>query len=379
MEDCMNSSLITKLVVCSLVLGASAFALAAEDAAPPQDAKVLRFASRHVPYYPNSTFTVILDKRHPTPSGFYREIEVRRDSASQLLSGVSNFILDEATGNIWVGTVGRLPTGGLDAKSDALKASISSFLPEMLMRNMQLKATVDWNVPQASASTLLPFNLVVDTGYGTYLRFGAVTIDGSLIVMGDLMPFDEDPVAYRKALFESSDFVIWDHRSGSATAAIVEFSDLECPACRVKWPLINSSLKKHGAALDHGMVSYPLPSIHPWAFRAATAAWCVAEQDPVALIGFKEVFYGMQREMENGLVTPTSIDFVLGRDLDEATFRQCYLKAPSLDAVHGQMQFGRSLGISSTPTYFVDGWLVQVPDPSWFEAFVDKIVAGEEP
>ncbi len=375
----MESSLITKLMVCALIMSAAAFGLAEEEKAPPQDAKVLRFASRAAPYYPGSTFTVILDERHLTPSGAYRMIEVRRDAASQILRGVMTFVLDETTGYIWSGTVGRLPIGGLDAKPDELKASISSFLPEMMMKNMMVKATVDWDVESSGTSTLLPFDLVVDTGYGYYRRAGAVSIDGSLLVMGDSMPLEQDPVAFRKALFESSESVIWDHRSGSAVAAIIELSDLECPACRTKWPLIKNAMNKHGAALDHGMVSYPLPSIHPWAFRAASAAWCIAEQQPSALIEFKELFYGMQREMENSLVTPTAVDFLLGHDLDEATFRQCYLKAPSIDAVHAQMELGRRLGIASTPTYFVNGWLVQVPDPSWFGEFVDGVIAGDEP
>jgi protein-disulfide isomerase len=167
--------------------------------------------------------------------------------------------------------------------------------------------------------------------------------------------------------------------SGNEAVEIVEFSDLECPACKGKWPIINMVLKKHQNEVRHGMVSFPLTSIHPWAFRAATASWCIAVQNPHALASFKETFYALQREMEISLVTPTAIDFIAGRGLDEGTFRECYLRAPSIDGVLRQLSLGYGLGLNATPTYFVNGWRIQVPDGSWFPAFVDRLAKGEEP
>ena len=127
------------------------------------------------------------------------------------------------------------------------------------------------------------------------------------------------------------------------------------------------------------MVSFPLTTIHPWAFRAASASWCVAQQDPHALIPFKETFYALQREMEVSLVTGTSVDFTVGRGLDEGRFRECYLRPPSIDAVHEQLSLGQIMGVASTPTYYVNGWKIQVPDGSWFPALVERLLRGEEP
>jgi protein-disulfide isomerase len=119
--------------------------------------------------------------------------------------------------------------------------------------------------------------------------------------------------------------------------------------------------------------------IHPWAFRAACASWCVALQDPQAMIPFKNTFYDLQREMEVALVTGTSVDFVVGRGLDEGTFRECYLRPPSINAVHQQLSLGQIMGVSATPTYYVNGWKIQVPDGSWFPAMVERLIKGEEP
>jgi protein-disulfide isomerase len=173
---------------------------------------------------------------------------------------------------------------------------------------------------------------------------------------------------------------MWDTESDAASKLdIVEFSDFECPACKGKWPLVKQSIEKHGNAVRHGMVSFPLTTIHPWAFRAASASWCVAEQSPSSLISFKETFYSLQREMQVSEVTPTSIDFVAGNGLDETAFRSCYLREPSLDAVHRQMSLGQVMAVRATPTYFVNGWLIQVPDDTWFPDFLETLLRGEEP
>jgi protein-disulfide isomerase len=143
--------------------------------------------------------------------------------------------------------------------------------------------------------------------------------------------------------------------------------------------MLKDELKEHGSALRHGMVSFPLTAIHPWAFRGASATWCVAEQRPDLLTSFKELFYSLQRDMEVSLVTPTAIDFVAGNGLDEDAFRACYLKGRSLDAVHGQIALAHRLGVNSTPTYFFNGWMVQVPDALWFPDFVNRLVGDGSP
>jgi protein-disulfide isomerase len=143
--------------------------------------------------------------------------------------------------------------------------------------------------------------------------------------------------------------------------------------------LVEKVLESKAGTVRHGMVSYPLTTIHPWAFRAASASWCIAEQDPQKLIPFKETFYALQRDMSVSEVTPTSVDFVAGHNLDEAGFLACYLRDDSIAAVHRQMALGNALGVRATPTYFVNGWMVQVPDNPWFSDLVEQLAKGEEP
>ena len=247
---------------------------------------------------------------------------------------------------------------------------------------MNMRVRLSWDEPYgATAGAIIPFTLVVNTGYGEYDKPVAVTADGRLFVMGAAMPFDEDPVAFRRALFADSESVVWDTHGGSEAKKIeiVEFSDLECPACRAKWPMVENVLEANGSAVRHGMVSFPLISIHPWAFRAASATWCIGEQDPEKVIPFKELFYDLQRDMEVSLVTDTAVDFVVGQKMDEEIFRGCYLRGSSLDAVHRQLALGHRVGVNATPTYFVNGWMIQMAGQEWFPGLIARLAAGQDP
>ena len=368
-------------IIFALMMTFAPFTGAQEDNGPEPAPKVMRFVQRALAWYPNSQFQLVSNTRFHTPSGSYRFVEISRICASQLLTGKPTMLVDENANTIWLGSVGELPPfQSAGAGPEALRSFLSKFLPEALKSSMGMKVEVEWDAGPRRPGALIPFYMKVDSGYGNYRRQAAVTVDGKYLVMASEMTLDEDPVAYRRRMLADNDFVIWDTAAGGkVTVDVVEFSDLECPACKGKWPIINMVLQKNADSVRHGMVSYPLTMIHPWAFRAASASWCVALQDPEALIPFKKTFYGLQREMEVALVTGTSVDFVVGRGLDEGTFRECYLRPPSIDAVHGQLDLGQTMGVSATPTYYVNGWKVQVPDGSWFPAMVERLIRGEEP
>lgn len=361
-------------------LVAAAAGHAADGPPPVQDPAFLRYVEGAISYYPNSSFRIISNERGRTPAGAYRLVEVERVCASDHLTGSTTVVVDDVADMAWFGSAAKLPA--LDAELDpaALRTFVTDFLPGALRGSMRLNATVDWSEPPCRAGALLPFWLKIDSGYGEYRRAAAVTADGAYAVMGPVYPTNVDLVRFRHELLRSSDLVIWDRVADeSAPVSIVEFSDLECPACRHVWTQIKEALDGAGGRVKHGMVSFPLTTIHPWAFRAASASWCISAQGPSLLLPFKELFYDLQTEMEISQVTPTARDFVAANGLDEGTFNDCYLKQPSLDAVHRQLTLGQQLGVMATPTYFVNGWLVQGPEPAWFPGMIDRLAAGEEP
>lgn len=369
------------MTAATLCVAAGVSGATTADPLMKQDPDVLRWVERAIPWYPGSVFEIVADTTTTTPSGAYRVVRVKRTCENKILTGEPSVVIDTATGLAYLGPVGELPFDQTGASPRQLRPFLESFLPEVMQQNMNMKIRVSWDVPEgASTGAVIPFHMVVETGYGVFDKPVAVTADGKLLIMGSAMPFAGDPVAIRRELFRASDVVVWDH-AGDPTAVveIVEFSDLECPACKARWPMVKQALESNRGAIRHGMVSFPLTSIHPWAFRASSATWCVGVQKPEQLISFKELFYQLQREMEVSLVTPTATDFVVGSGLDEATFKSCYLKRESLDAVHAQLELGHRVGVNATPTYFVNGWMVQMPTEEWFPELVARLARGEEP
>ncbi len=370
-----------KLMPIAVLMTVSASVLAGTAVQPPklpeQDPTVLHFVQRAAPWYPDSAFTIVNDRRVMTASGSYRLIAVKRTCANRYLTGVRGWVIDEVTHTMWAGVVGTLPP--VPQVSSNLEGFLKSFLPGALQRSLRMTAKVVWKTGGRPSGALIPFLLKIDSGYGTYLKPAAVTADGRRIVLGSPYPLGSDPVAYRRKLLEKSPLVLWDHPGHHAKVEIVEFSDFECPACKAKWPLIAETLKKFDGTIRHGMVTFPLTLIHPWAFRAASAAWCVARQDPGKLIPFKEQFYSMQREMDVSQVGPVAKDFVAGHGLDVQAFSACFLEQPSLNAVNGQIGLAQDLGVMATPTYFINGWQIQMPAKDWFLPLIQRLIAGQEP
>ncbi len=363
-----------------LVIGmTAAVAVAQAPPVPEQDPELLRFVERAVGYHPESSLQLTEDKRTPTPSGSYRTTVVERSCPVKFFSGPIRVVIDEGTATAWLGPLAALPAASEGLDLAQLRPYLESTLPDLLEKSLRLKAKVDWDAGGARAGALIPFHLRVDTGYGEFRRLVAVTADGQYMLLGYALPYDRDPVGFRRQLLLESPDVSWDRPPNGAKAEIVEFSDFECPGCKAKWPVIAEVLQKHGEAVQHGFAAFPLTTIHPWSFRAASAGWCVARQQPALLNPLKELFYSLQKEMEVAEVTETTLDFATAHALKEEGFKSCYLKAPSLDGVHAQMALGHRLGVQATPTYFVNGWMVQVPETSWLEPMIASLLAGQEP
>jgi len=376
MRLCLPKTLILTLVVVHTLLGS--VGAADEVELPPQDPQAVTFLQRALPWHPDAELKILEDSITLTPEGSYRFIKAERSCENKFFSGVRGMLIDQATGTAWIGNIAVLPQE-YKAAGLSLTAFLDEFLPKAIETGMKMETTVEWTSDVAERGALIPFTLRLKSGWGEFRKPVAVTTDGRYLVLGDCSPYDQDPVAYRKELLRHDKRVVWDHGADGAKLEIVEFSDFQCPGCKAKWSLIRTAIETYGGDLHHGLVSYPITSIHPWAFRAACACWCIAQQNPTLVTPLKELFYSLQSDMTVLDVTPTAHDFAVGQGLDEQAFDACYLEDPSIDGVHEQIELANILGVNATPTYFINGWRVQMPDESWFNPMLERLVSGREP
>ncbi len=135
----------------------------------------------------------------------------------------------------------------------------------------------------------------------------------------------------------------------SATVAVIEFSDFQCPYCgrfaRETWPSIRKSYVETGKVL-FAFREFPLESIHKAALQAAEAAECAGEQN--SFWKMHDLMFADQAHLD----VPALVARAHDSGLDVAQFSKCL--ASSVDArVKADEKTGVSLAVAGTPTFFL--------------------------
>jgi len=108
--------------------------------------------------------------------------------------------------------------------------------------------------------------------------------------------------------------------------------------------------------------NYPLVEIHPWATHAAVDANCLAAQNNDAYWDFADYIHANQREVSNEKTPAARVDaldkmtMLQGQkhNVDTVKLQSC-LKAQDEGAVKASMSEADAIGVSATPTMFING------------------------
>jgi protein-disulfide isomerase len=149
----------------------------------------------------------------------------------------------------------------------------------------------------------------------------------------------------------------------SAKVVVVNFDDFECPYCsRMHQVLFPEILKEYGDRVTFIYKDYPLAEIHPWAIHAAVDANCLATQNPDAYWDFADYIHANKREVD-GQNTPAArfdaidkMTILQGQkhNLDAGKLQAC-IKAQDENEVRTSMKEADDIGVSATPTLFING------------------------
>lgn len=231
------------------------------------------------------------------------------------------------------------------------KETVDGFMHHMLGYDPNVK----WSILGIKESEVPGMALVVmrvGEGEGRMTQL-FVSADGRHAIMGEALPFGADPFAdVRERLQrEAKGPAIGD---ANAPVTIVEFGDLQCPACKAVQPKIDQLLSEVPSArlvFQH----YPLEKLHPWAFKAATYAQCVSERKPRAFWTFIRAIYDNQLDITEANVDAKLKEFANASGLKGEEVAGCALTEGPKAQVRAAMELGKSLGITGTPMLFVNG------------------------
>jgi protein-disulfide isomerase len=159
-----------------------------------------------------------------------------------------------------------------------------------------------------------------------------------------------------------------------APITIVEFSDYECPFCQRWYQEVWLRLREEYA--DQVRLVYrdfPLTN-HPNAIPAAEAANCAGEQGKY--FQFHDLLFGGSR----GLSNESYLAYAQQIELDQQEFKTCLDERRYQSEVDADLQWAVELGVSSTPTFFINGIpLIGAQPYEVFKQVIDLELAGKIP
>ncbi|HEX2523570.1 MAG TPA: thioredoxin domain-containing protein, partial [Terriglobia bacterium] len=164
-----------------------------------------------------------------------------------------------------------------------------------------------------------------------------------------------------------------DRRIGSdrAPITIVEFSDFQCPYCRQSVRILKALRQLYGERIRIVYRDYLGPT-HPYALQAAEAARCAGEQGK--FWEYHDLLFDRQSSGKGWDFTLLAKE--LG--LQPHAFDSCLHSGRFREQISKDLQDGLKLGITSTPTFFINGRPVVGAQPlANFQALIDRLLARQ--
>ena len=333
------------------------------------------FARASLSYAPGTAISITEITPGTTPAGPYQAVRVERTSLKPDAKDNFAMLFDAQAGTVAAGLLFPLPATDPAVTPGTLPLFVQQVIPQALTNWLGAKVKVPWPMSPAKPGAVVPLVASVETGYGAMQMPLAVSADGKYLMIGSTWPVAQDPRVVRREILDHAE-VQWDPGHETAAVKVVEFSDFQCPGCKLGWSNVKPILTRFGGKVRHGIVTFPLVSLHPWAFRAAVAGYCIGQVWPERVVELKEECYRLQDTLDLKSLDDVVLGFLAANGLNKETFLGCYLKDPSVDAVLRHLDLGYRLGVLGTPTFYGGGEALPWAEPEWFEKRLDAIIAA---
>ena len=176
---------------------------------------------------------------------------------------------------------------------------------------------------------------------------------------------------------DSSAQVVRDDSQRLSTAedgkvTFVEFLDYECEACGAAYPAIEELRETYDGQVTFVVRNFPLHNNSEAAARAAEAA---ADQSKFAemysMLFETQAEWGEQSDSKEELFFQYGED--LGLDMDR--FREVYDDPATLAKIEQDQADGQALGVTGTPSFFLNGEKMEISSFEDLTAQIDKALA----
>ena len=203
---------------------------------------------------------------------------------------------------------------------------------------------------------------------GRYVVFSGT--DRSKVVVGTIEDVTADPFAEVMKKITIKGNPVKGPKDAKVT--IVEFSDFQCPYCaRAHKTLSEQVLKEYGDQVLVVYKNFPL-GFHKWAEPAAIAGECAGEQDQDNFWVLYDYYFNNQQQLNEGNIKEKSLEALAETKIDKDKWNDCYDNKKTADLVRADMEEGKSVGVTGTPAFIINGRFLSGAQPfPKFKAVID--------
>lgn len=156
-----------------------------------------------------------------------------------------------------------------------------------------------------------------------------------------------------------------------AKIVVYEYADFQCPACASYNPIINQLLSEYDGKVKVVYRFFPLTGIHQNALisgQAGYAAWKLGKFKEM-----KDLLFSKQKDWEE-LKDPTEVftSYAQIAGMDEAKFLEIMNSDEAKNAVKAGETEAISLGLNSTPSFFVGNKQIAPNGLAGFKTLIDS-------
>lgn len=159
--------------------------------------------------------------------------------------------------------------------------------------------------------------------------------------------------------------------SKDAPVTIVEFSDFQCPFCKNATATVKQVVDKYEGKVKLVFRDFPIATLHPLAPKAHEAARCAADQGK--FWEYHDILFDRSPRQSPDDLKKYADEL----KLDQTAFAQCLDSGKQQESIGRDIQEGTSLGVTGTPTFFINGReLVGAQPLTAFQKIIDSELAS---
>jgi len=257
--------------------------------------------------------------------------------------------------------IAAIPGQACDSLTDRDRLKLETYIKTWYkLPNEQRITLVDSNVVDAACYRKVVFHASVPAPeLVMYL-----TPDKERLVVG-VMDLTVDPsTAQRKMRQEMANRLMsgaWLVLGEDAAAVkMVVFSDFQCPYCKMFSSMVNKLTREEQEQVQIIYRQLPL-NIHSWARDAAALTTCVALEDKAAFWKLHDFLFAHQEELSKETLQGKVMEFITHEtSIDTKAVTACLSQKSFEGRLHRDEQLAMDLGITSTPSVFLNGQRMSV-------------------